>query len=49
MDTIFINLENNRTLKPHILALKPVNKLDLRFDEKVVSSSNVSIYYTWKI
>ena len=36
MDTIFINSENSRTLKPHILALKLVNKLDLRFGEKVL-------------
>ena len=34
MDTIFINSENSRTLKPHILALKLSNKLDLRFGKK---------------
>ena len=39
MDTIFINSENGRTLKPHILALKLVNKLDLRFGEKVIALS----------
>ena len=48
MDTIFINSENSRTLKPHILTLKLVNKLDLRFGEKVIALSNLSIYYTWK-
>ena len=48
MDTIFINSENSRTLKLHILALKLVNKLDLRFGEKVIALSNLSIYYTWK-
>ena len=48
MDTIFINLENGRTLNPHILTLKLVNKLDLRFGEKVIALSNLSIYYTWK-
>ena len=48
MDTIFINSENSRTLKPHILALKLVNKLDLTFGEKVIALSNLSIYYTWK-
>ena len=37
MDTIFLNSENSRTLKPHILALKLVNKLDLRFGEKVIA------------
>ena len=48
MDTISINSENSTTLKPHILALKLVNKLDLRFGEKVIALSNLSIYYTWK-
>ena len=48
MDTIFINSENSRTLKPHILALKLANKLDLRFGEKVIALSNLSIYYIWK-
>ena len=44
MDTIFINSENSRTLKPHILTLKLANKLDLRFGEKVIALSNLSIY-----
>ena len=48
MHTIFINSEKSRTLKPHILTLKLVNKLDLRFGEKVIALSNLSIYYTWK-
>ena len=48
MDTIFINSENSRTLMPHILTLKSANKLDLRFGEKVIALSNLSIYYTWK-
>ena len=48
MDTIFINSENSRTLKLHILALKFVNKLDLRFGEKDIALSNLRIYYTWK-
>ena len=43
-----INSENSRTLKPHILTLKLTNKLDLRFSEKVIALSNLSIYYTWK-
>ena len=37
MDTIFKNSENSRTLKPHVLVLKLVNKLDLRFGEKVIA------------
>ena len=47
MDTIFINSENSRTLKPCILTLKLVNKLDLRFCEKVIALPNLSIYHTW--
>ena len=48
MDTMFINSENSKTLKSLILTLKLVNKLDLRFGEKVVALLNLSIYYTWK-
>ena len=48
MDTIFVNSENSKTLKPHILTLKLANKLDLRFAEKVIALSNLSIYYNWK-
>ena len=48
MDIIFINSENSRTLKPHFLTFKLINKLDLRFGENVIALSNLSIYYTWK-
>ena len=48
MDTIFMNTENSKTSKPHVLTLKLTNKLDLRFGEKVIALSNLSIYYTWK-
>ena len=48
MDTIFINSENSKTSKPHVLLLKLTDKLDLRIDEKVIALSNLSIYYTWK-
>ena len=48
MDTIFINSENSKTPKPHILILKLTNKLDLRFGEKVIALSNLSIHYTGK-
>ena len=47
MDTIFMNSENSKTTKPHVLILKHTNKLDLRLDEKVIALSNLSIYYTW--
>ena len=48
MDTIFINSENSKTSKPHVLTLKLTNELDLRLGEKVIALSNLSIYYTWK-
>ena len=48
MGTIFMNSENSRTAKPHILILKLTNKLDLRIGKKVIALSNLSIYYTWK-
>ena len=48
MDTIFINSENSKTSKPHVLKLKLTSKLDLRLGKKVIASSNLSIYYTWR-
>ena len=48
MDTIFMKTENSKMSKPHVLTLKITNKLDLRFGEKVIALSNLSIYYTWK-
>ena len=48
MDTIFMNSENSKTSKPHVLTLKLTNKLDLRLGEKVIALSNLSIYYTWR-
>ena len=48
MDTIFMNTENSKTSKPHILILKLTDKLDLRMAEKVIALSNLSIYDTWK-
>ena len=48
MDTIFLNSENSKTYNSHVLILKLTNKLDLRLGEKVIASSNLSIYYTWK-
>ena len=48
MDTIFMNSENSKTSKPHVLILKLINKLDLRIGEKIIALSNLSIYYTWK-
>ena len=48
MNTIFMNSENSKTSKPHVLMLKLTNKLDLRTGEKIIVLSNLSIYYTWK-
>ena len=48
MNTIFINSENSKTSKAHILMLKLTNELDLRRGEKILALSNLSIYYTWK-
>ena len=46
MDTIFMNSENSKTPKPHVLILEPINKLDLRIGKKAIALSNLSIYYT---
>ena len=48
MDTIFMNLENSKTPKLHVLILKVTNKLNLRLGEKIIALSNLSIYYIWK-
>ena len=46
MDTTFMNSENSKTPKPHVLILKLTNKL--RIGEKIIALSNLSIYCTWK-
>ena len=48
MDIIFMNSENSKTSKTHVLILKLTNKLDLRIGEKIIILSKLSIYYTWK-
>ena len=48
MDTIFMDSENSRTSKYHVLVLKLTNKLDFRRGQKTVALSTLSIYYTWK-
>ena len=45
MNIIFINSENSKTSKAHILILKPTNELDLRIGEKNIALSSLSIYY----
>ena len=49
MDTIFMNSDNSKSSKPHILKLRLTGKLDLRLGEKIIALSKLSIYYTWKI
>ena len=48
MGIIFMNSENSKTFKPHVLILKLTDKLELRRGEKIIALSNLSIYYTWK-
>ena len=48
MVTIFMNSDNRKTTKPHVLALKFTKKLDLRIGKKIIALSNLSIYYKWK-
>ena len=48
MDTIFMNSENSKTSKPHVLVLNLTDKIDLRRGKKSIAFSNLTIYYTWK-
>ena len=48
MNTIFMNSEDSKKSKPHVLILQLTDKLDLRRGEKSIALSNLSIYYTWK-
>ena len=43
MDTTFINSENSKTSKLHVLKLKFTSKLNLRLGKKVIGLSNLSI------
>ena len=48
MNTIFMNSQNSKTSKSHVLKLKLSSKLDLRLGKKVIALSNLSIYYRWR-
>ena len=48
MYTTFINFENSKTPKLHVLILKLTDKVDLKRGGKSIALSNLSIYYTWK-
>ena len=43
-----MNSENCKTSESHVLILKLTDKLDLRIGKKIIASSNLSIYYTWR-
>ena len=43
-----MNSENGKTSETHVLILKLTGKLDLRRDGKIITLSNLSIYYKWK-
>ena len=43
-----MNSENSKTSKSHVLILKLTDKLDLRGGEKIISLTNLGIYYTSK-
>ena len=48
MNAIFMNIENGKTSKPHVLILKLPEKLDWRRGEKTIPLWNLSIYNKWK-
>ena len=48
MDSAFINSEDSKTYKPHVLILKLTDELDLGKGEKIIALLNLSIYQTWK-
>ena len=48
MDTIFMNSENSKMSKLHVLILELTNKTDLRIGDNTIALSDLSIYYTWK-
>ena len=49
MNTIFMNIVNSKTSDPHRLLLNITDKIHLKGKNKNIASSNLSIYYTWKI
>ena len=44
MDAIFMNSENSKTSRPHVLIIKLTDKLDLKRGETSIVLSNISIY-----
>ena len=46
MDTIFVNLENSNTNKPHLLSINLTDKSDLKKTQRQFSLSNLSTFCT---
>ena len=48
METIFMNMENNKTNELHKFFLNLSQRLDLKSSNKHIALQNLSIFYTWK-
>ena len=48
MDKPFIEFENSKISDAHRLILYLSEKINLKWSDKYVALSNLSIYYTWK-
>ena len=48
MNTVFMNSKNGETSDHHRLLLNLMDKIGLRWKDKNIALSNLSIYYTWK-
>ena len=48
MNTLFMNSENSKTSDPHRLLLNLLHKINLKWNDKYVALSNLSISYAWK-
>ena len=48
MNTLFMNSEISKKSDPHRLSLNLTDKIDLRWKDKYIALSNLSIHYKWK-
>ena len=48
MDTIFMNSENSKTSNTHKVLLNLSDKINLKWSDKYVALSILSICFTWK-
>ena len=48
METIFMNMENNKANEPHKFVFNFSRRLDLRSSDKHVALQNLPIYCSWK-